>query len=70
MLNLCWWWIDDFMWHDLRYPWVSWHVRKGTPLHVLRELGGWESEVMVWRYAHLSAAHLAEFTDKMPSVMR
>ena len=62
--------IEDFRWHDLRHTWASWHVQNGTPLHVLQELGGWESELMVRRYAHLSAAHLAAFADKMPSVMR
>ena len=39
--------------------WASWHVQQGTPLHVLQELGGWESAEMVRRYAHLTAEHLA-----------
>ncbi|UUZ52719.1 tyrosine-type recombinase/integrase [Massilia sp. H-1] len=51
--------IENFRWHDLRHTWASWHVQNGTPLHVLQELGGWESEAMVRRYAHLSASHLA-----------
>jgi len=52
--------IDDFRWHDLRHTWASWHVQAGTPLHVLQELGGWETPAMVRRYAHLAPEHLAE----------
>jgi len=52
--------IDDFRWHDLRHTWASWHVQAGTPLHILRELGGWETPAMVRRYAHLAPEHLAE----------
>lgn len=57
--------IDDFRWHDLRHTWASWHVQAGTPLHVLQELGGWESVEMVRRYAHLSSEHLAGYVDKL-----
>lgn len=53
--------IRDFRWHDLRHTWASWHVQRGTPLQVLKELGGWETLEMVQRYAHLSAAHLAQW---------
>lgn len=58
--------IDDFRWHDLRHTWASWHVQGGTPLHVLQELGGWQSAQMVRRYAHFSAAHLAAHVAKFP----
>lgn len=57
--------IEDFRWHDLRHTWASWHVQKGTPLHALQELGGWESQDMVRRYAHLSSKHLAEYATDM-----
>jgi integrase len=53
--------ISDFRWHDLRHTWASWHVQNGTPLHVLKELGGWADLTMVLRYAHLSSEHLSEF---------
>ncbi|KVU55385.1 integrase [Burkholderia cepacia] len=53
--------IKDFRWHDLRHTWASWHVQRGTPLQVLKELGGWETMEMVQRYAHLSADHLAQW---------
>ena len=45
--------------HDLRHTWASWHVQQGTPLPVLQELGGWASQAMVQRYAHLGLSHVA-----------
>jgi len=51
--------IEDFHWHDLRHTWASWHVQHGTPLMVLKELGGWETIEMVQKYAHLAPSHLA-----------
>jgi integrase len=60
--------IAEFRWHDLRHTWASWHVQAGTPLHVLQELGGWESVEMVRRYAHLSTVHLTEYVDRLASL--
>lgn len=57
--------IEDFRWHDLRHTWASWHVQAGTPLQVLKELGGWSSLAMVLRYAHLSVDHLAEHAERI-----
>jgi len=57
--------IVNFRWHDLRHTWASWHVQAGTPLHVLKELGGWASYQMVLRYAHLAPEHLAEHADRL-----
>ncbi len=62
--------ITNFRWHDLRHTWASWHVQSGTPLHVLQELGGWESVEMVRRYAHLSTDHLAEYVDRMSGSLK
>ena len=59
--------IKGFCWHDLRHSWASCHVKAGTPLHVLQELGGWKSVEMVRRYAHLSSEHLAEYVDRLPA---
>lgn len=52
--------LEDFKWHDLRHTWASWHVQAGTPIHVLKELGGWKTLSMVLRYAHLSVGKMAD----------
>lgn len=57
--------IEDLRWHDLRHTWASWHVQNGTPLEVLKELGGWESLDMVMRYAHLGGDHLMEHAERI-----
>lgn len=51
--------------HDLRHTFASWHVQQGTPLAVLQELGGWQSNAMVSRYAHFGAEHLAPWNDRL-----
>lgn len=55
--------IADFHWHDLRHTWASWHVQRGTPLMVLKELGGWETLEMVQKYAHLAPSHMAQHAE-------
>ena len=57
--------IKDFRWHDLRHTWASWHRQNDVPTWVLQELGGWKSESMVRRYAHLSVKHLAPYADQL-----
>ncbi|WP_367619702.1 tyrosine-type recombinase/integrase [Caballeronia sp. SEWSISQ10-4 2] len=57
--------IRDFRWHDLRHTWASWHVQRGTPMQVIKELGGWETLEMVQRYAYLSADHLGQWVQSM-----
>lgn len=57
--------IKDFRWHDLRHTWASWHVQLGTPLYVLKELGGWETLEIVKRYAHLAPEHLQIHAERL-----
>ena len=57
--------IKNFRWHDLRHTWASWHVQNGTPLYVLKELGGWKTLAMVEKYAHLAPEHLASYADNV-----
>lgn len=56
---------SSFTFHDLRHTWASWHVQAGTPLAVLKELGGWSSMDMVLRYAHLSPGHLRGWVNNV-----
>ncbi len=53
--------VENFRWHDLRHTWASRHIQNGTPLHILKELGGWSDLSMVLRYAHLSSKHLEDY---------
>lgn len=57
--------IQNFRWHDLRHTWASWHVQSGTPIQVLKELGGWKTLDMVQRYAHLAPDHLAQYAKNV-----
>lgn len=57
--------IESFRWHDLRHTWASWLRQNDVPTWVLQELGGWKSESMVRRYAHMSVKHLAPYGDQL-----
>jgi integrase len=57
--------IRDFRWHDLRHTWATWLRQADVPTWVLQELGGWKSETMVRRYAHLSVKHLQPYADQL-----
>lgn len=54
-----------FTFHGLRHTWASWHAMSGTPLSVLKELGGWASLDMVERYAHLAAGFVANYAENI-----
>jgi hypothetical protein len=41
------------------------NIPAGTPLHVLQELGGWETADIAKRYAHLSSDHLKIYALEM-----
>jgi integrase len=62
--------IVDFRWHDIRHTWASWLVQNGTPLYVVQEMGAWQSEGMVRRYAHLGPAHLAQHAEVITAMLK
>lgn len=52
--------------HDLRHSWASWHLKSGTPLHIVQELGGWSSYAMLLqRYRHFATGELKEHANKL-----
>lgn len=55
--------LEPLRFHDLRHTWASWHVQNGTPIEVLKKLGGWRSLSMVLVYAHLAPSTLAQWAD-------
>lgn len=61
--------LKDVTFHTLRHTWASWHAINGTPMIILKELGGWKTMQMVERYAHLSPEHLHEFAGNVTKSM-
>lgn len=59
--------LSDLRFHDLRHTWASWHRQVGTSCDELKELGGWKSRVMVYRYAKFATDHLAAAAARIES---
>lgn len=57
--------VHDFTFHDFRHTWASWHVQRGTPPQVLKELGGWATLEMVMKYAHLAPSHVERWAENV-----
>lgn len=51
--------ITDFTPHDCRHTWATWHYAANRDIIALMKLGGWKSEAMVLRYAHVNVDNLA-----------
>ncbi len=58
--------IDNFTPHDCRHTWATWHYTANRNLAALMELGGWKSEAMVMRYAHVNSDHLRDSIAALP----
>ena len=54
--------------HVCRHTWATWHYATNRDLIALMKLGGWKSERMVLRYAHVNVAHLAPSIEALPGV--
>jgi integrase len=51
--------ITDFSPHKCRHTWATWHYAANRDLIALMKLGGWKSERMVLRYAHVNVTQFA-----------
>ncbi len=58
--------IVDFHPHDCRHTWATWHYIANRDLLQLMKLGGWKSERMVMRYAHVNVSEFQGSIDKLP----
>jgi integrase len=58
--------ITDFTPHGCRHTWATWHYAANRDLVGLMHLGGWRSEKMVLRYAHMNVSHLAPSIAVLP----
>jgi integrase len=60
--------IEQFTPHDCRHTWATWHYAANRDPQGLMELGGWKSERMVWRYAHVNKERLAPSIANLPDL--
>ena len=61
--------ITNFTPHDCRHTWATWHYAQHRDVIGLMRLGGWKSERMVMRYAHVNVADLAASIAALPGGM-
>jgi len=57
--------IPDFRFHDLRHTFASRLAMAGVDLYTLQRTGGWKSQIMVQRYAHLSPDHMRAAVERL-----
>lgn len=60
--------LTDFHPHDCRHTWATWHYAANRDLGALMRLGGWKTDRMVLRYAHVNVGELAPSIDRLPGV--
>ncbi len=59
-------WVIESLTGRLRHTWATWHYAANRDLVALMELGGWKSERMVLRYAHMNVAHREQSLAALP----
>jgi len=57
--------IPDFRFHDCRHTFASRLAMLGTDLYTVQRAGGWKTQVMVARYAHLSPDHIRAAVERL-----
>jgi integrase len=58
--------IVHFRLHDCRHTWATWHYSANRDVGALMRLGGWKSEKMVLRYAHVNVSELSHTINRLP----
>lgn len=62
--------IENFRFHDTRHTWASLLIQNGVPKGMIKEMGGWKSDSMVERYAHLAPQHLTRHAAVIDDLLR
>ena len=57
----------DFRFHDCRHTFAGRLAMIGTDLYTVQRAGGWKTQVMVQRYAHLSPDHIKAAVERLAS---
>ena len=57
--------IPDFRFHDLRHTFASRLAMASVDLYTVQKAGGWKTQAMVQRYAHLSPDHMRAAVERL-----
>ena len=57
--------LADFRFHDCRHTFASRLAMLGEDLYTVQRAGGWKTQAMVQRYAHLSPDHIKAAVERL-----
>jgi hypothetical protein len=60
--------VPDFRFHDCRHTFASRLAMAGVDLYTVQRAGGWKTQVMVQRYAHLSPDHMRAAVERLATL--